>query len=170
MEISGTAGGIACWTGPDGRTWRVTCALGRGGVGQKRAEGDGITPVGRFPLRRVFYRPDRIPNPATALAVVALEATDGWSDDPADKAYNTLVSLPHPASHERLWRHDGLYDVIIETGFNDDPVIPGKGSAIFIHIARDDFAPTEGCVALKRDDLLRVLALCAPGDRLIIAP
>lgn len=157
---------------PEGRLrWPrndVRCALGRGGVRADKREGDGATPVGNFPLHRVLYRPDRLPRPATGLLTQPIEPDQGWCDDPAHPAYNRPVRLPFAASHERLWREDGLYDVLVVIGHNDDPVVAGAGSAIFLHVAKRDFGPTEGCVALAPADLLRLLASCGPGDRLIV--
>ena len=169
MDILVTDVAQVSWIGPGGQQIHAPCALGRGGVAYKSGEGDGITPLGRFPLRRVFYRADRLSKPTTGLALVALEKHHGWCDDPADAAYNTLVTRPYPARHETLWRDDALYDVIVETGYNDDPVIAGKGSAIFMHIAKPNYDPTEGCVALKKADLLRLLADCNGGDFLVIS-
>ncbi len=149
---------------------RVRCALGRAGVsapGAKR-EGDGTTPSGTFLLRRVLYRADRLQRPMTGLPVQTLQPDDGWSDDPADPLYNRPVKRPHSFSHEALWREDGLYDAIIVIGHNDDPVEPGHGSAVFIHIATTDYAPTEGCVALATEDLLSLLETCEPGYGLTI--
>ena len=134
-------------------------ALGRGGVRADKREGDGATPVGVLPLRNVLYRPDRGTAPACAVAVHALAPDDGWCDAPADPAYNKAVRLPFPASAEALWRDDSLYDIIGILGWNDLPVRPGHGSAIFLHIARPDYAPTDGCVALAPDHLRRVLAM-----------
>ena len=151
--------GLAGW---DGRDFR--CALGRGGVAEQRREGDGTTPVGRFPFRRVLYRQDRIALPETGLSVSTLSPDDGWCDAPADPAYNRPVILPYPASAEKLWRDDFLYDVIVVLGYNDAPVVPGRGSAIFLHFASPDYSPTDGCVALALDDLLVVLQGAAPGD------
>jgi L,D-peptidoglycan transpeptidase YkuD (ErfK/YbiS/YcfS/YnhG family) len=111
-----------------------------------------------LPLRRVLFRADRVPIPACAVPREALAPEDGWCDDPDDAAYNRAVRLPYPARHEALWRADSLYDVIGVLGWNDDPVARGRGSAIFLHHARPDFAPTEGCVALQPGDLARVLA------------
>jgi L,D-peptidoglycan transpeptidase YkuD (ErfK/YbiS/YcfS/YnhG family) len=136
---------------------RYRCALGRGGVSTDKREGDGATPAGRMKLRRVFYRPDRLARPLVQLPVQALMPDDGWCDDPASPDYNTLVRLPHPARHERLWLEHHVYDVIVALGWNDDPVIPGRGSAIFLHVAAPGFTPTEGCVALALADLLEVL-------------
>jgi len=169
MDIFVTARATVSWIDPDGHHVDAPCALGRGGVAKKSGEGDGITPLGRFPLRRVFYRPDRLEKPATGLNVVALEEHHGWCDDPLDAAYNTLVSRPFAARHETLWRDDALYDVIVELGYNDQPVIAGKGSAIFMHIAKPDYAPTEGCVALKKADLLGLLGGCDGKDFLVIS-
>jgi L,D-peptidoglycan transpeptidase YkuD (ErfK/YbiS/YcfS/YnhG family) len=150
------------WQGRDYR-----CALGKGGIRHDKREGDGATPVGRFALRRILYRADRIDAPATGLAdVAALEPVDGWCDDAADPNYNRQVSHPYPTSAERLWREDGLYDVIVVLGHNDDPPEPGAGSAIFLHVARPDYGPTEGCVALALPDLLAVLKDCGGGTHL----
>lgn len=144
----------------------LPCALGRGGMVQDKQEGDGGTPLGDWPLRRLHYRADRGAAPLTALPSRAIERLDGWCDDPADPSYNRLVRLPYTARHETMWREDGLYDLVVELGYNDDPVVPGKGSAIFLHIARPDYAPTEGCVALAEPDLRRLLARCGPETTL----
>jgi len=144
------------------------CAIGRGGIGAKSGEGDGVTPVGVFPIRRVLYRPDRVAAPRTNLPVEAIAEDDGWCDAPGDSAYNQPVKLPYPASHERMWRDDHLYDVVVVLGFNDAPVMPGKGSAIFLHVARPDCGPTEGCVALALNDLLAAVEKLAPGDTIRI--
>lgn len=144
------------------------CALGAAGVTQAKREGDKATPAGCFPLRRVFYRPDRVGPPKTALPVTAIGPSDGWCDDPADPRYNRPVALPYPASHEALWRADHVYDIVVELGYNDNPPVPGRGSAIFMHVARPGYAPTEGCVALALADLEAVLAGCAPGDTITV--
>jgi L,D-peptidoglycan transpeptidase YkuD (ErfK/YbiS/YcfS/YnhG family) len=119
-------------------------------------------------MRQVFWRPDRIAAPATRLSVVALAPDMGWCDDPRSSLYNRPVQLPFPASHEKLWREDRVYDLIVVLGYNDDPVVPGRGSAIFLHIARPDYSPTEGCVACSKDDLLDLLEAIRPGDVLNI--
>ncbi|HEY0184627.1 MAG TPA: L,D-transpeptidase family protein [Rhodopila sp.] len=134
-------------------------ALGRGGVRADKREGDGATPLGLLPLRRVLYRADRGSPPVCAVPITAISPQDGWCDDPADPAYNRPVRLPIEASAEALWRDDAVYDIIGVLGWNDAPIRPGHGSAIFLHLARDDFAPTEGCVALALRALRRVLAL-----------
>jgi L,D-peptidoglycan transpeptidase YkuD (ErfK/YbiS/YcfS/YnhG family) len=147
------------------------CALGRGGVRQAKREGDGATPVGAFILRQAFYRPDRLPQPASGLPVRALTPDDGWCDDPAHGDYNRLVGLPFEASHEVMWREDNLYDVIVVVGHNDNPPQPGLGSAIFIHCAAADLAPTEGCIALAREALVDLLPRLTPDTALrVVGP
>ncbi|MCP5364298.1 MAG: L,D-transpeptidase family protein [Hyphomicrobiales bacterium] len=157
---------------PDGTlSWqdhRFRCALGRSGVSAHKREGDGATPAGAFVLRELFFRADRLPPPETGLAVQAIEPEAGWCDDAQDPGYNRLVRLPYSGRHERLWRDDHLYDVLVVIGHNDDPVIPGCGSAIFLHVAGADYPPTEGCVALALDDLLYVMRDVQPGDRIVI--
>jgi L,D-peptidoglycan transpeptidase YkuD (ErfK/YbiS/YcfS/YnhG family) len=113
-----------------------------------------------FPLRRVLWRADRLPKPDTGLPCEPIGPDDGWCDDPADPAYNRPVKRPYAASHETMWRDDHLYDVVVVIGHNDSPVVPGDGSAVFLHLARPDRGPTAGCVAFARDDLLRLLRAC----------
>jgi L,D-peptidoglycan transpeptidase YkuD (ErfK/YbiS/YcfS/YnhG family) len=148
---------------PDGRLMLrgqvFRAALGRAGVGARKQEGDGATPAGLLPLRRVLYRLDRVRAPDCAVPIEPIGETDGWCDDPAHRDYNRQVRLPHEAHCEELWRQDGVYDVIGVLGWNDAPVAKGCGSAIFLHVARADYAPTEGCIALAPGDLLRVLAM-----------
>ncbi len=110
-----------------------------------------------MPVRRIFYRADRVEKPRTSFPAEPLARTDGWCDDPAHRDYNRHVLLPHDGRLEELWRNDPLYDLIVVLGWNDAPVVRGRGSAIFLHVARSDYAPTEGCVALALDDLRRVL-------------
>ena len=152
------AGGTARW----GRR-RLRCAVGRGGVVHDKREGDGATPAGIWPLREVLFRADRLAEIVTALPCRELAPQDGWCDDPQDPLYNRLVRLPYPAHCEELWLADHVYDVIVPLGYNDDPVVPGHGSAIFLHVARPDFAPTAGCIALALADLLALLRAARPG-------
>lgn len=152
------------WMELPGRLAR--CALGPAGViaGGAKREGDGASPAGLWPMRRVLWRPDRGPAPTTRLPTTPMEVDDGWCDAPDDPAYNQPVRLPYPASAERLWRDDRVYDVIVILGYNDAPVVPDAGSAIFLHLARPDFAPTQGCVALAPGDLAHLLSFARPGD------
>lgn len=147
---------------PDGRLVLgglvFRAALGRGGVTGDKREGDGATPAGQLPLRRAFYRADRVRRPDSTLPVEPIAPTDGWCDDPSSPDYNRMVRLPHEGSSEELWRQDGLYDLIGVLGWNDAPVRRSRGSAIFLHVARPDYAPTEGCIALALGDLERILA------------
>lgn len=163
MDLIVSAAGEARW-----RELRFRCAFGKGGLKRDKREGDGATPIGAWPMRRLLYRADRIAAPATRLPSAPIGREDGWCDDPADPAYNRPVRLPYPGGHERLWREDELYDLLVVLGHNDDPVVAGLGSAIFLHVARADYAPTEGCVALAHADLARVLVEAAPGDLVVV--
>ncbi len=140
------------------------CALGKGGVKSDKVEGDGATPTGIFALRYILYRADRIKKPDSALNIRAIDETDGWCDDPQHADYNRRVTLPFSASHEKLYRDDHIYDIIVVLGHNDSPPVPGKGSAVFFHLARDQYAPTEGCVAVNLTDMHEILAKIAPDD------
>jgi L,D-peptidoglycan transpeptidase YkuD (ErfK/YbiS/YcfS/YnhG family) len=144
------------------------CAVGRAGIAEKTREGDGVTPAGAWPLRNVLYRADRMPRPETELPTAPIEPGQAWCDVPDDPQYNRLVRLPYASLDERLWREDALYDLIAVVGFNDAPVVPGKGSAIFLHLARPDYGATEGCVALSRDDLIEALGQLRSEDRLVV--
>ncbi len=141
--------------------------VGRSGITRHKREGDGATPAGRLPLRRVLYRADRVARPKTILPAEPIAPEDGWCDDPAEPAYNTRVRLPHPGSHEELWRRDGVYDVVGVLGWNDRPAVRGAGSAIFLHVSAADGSPTEGCVALALPDLLRLLASGLAGIEVV---
>ena len=157
--------GILRWPGGEAR-----CALGRGGVtpAADKREGDGASPLGSWPMRQVFFRPDRLERPETALPADAMIPEAGWCDEPASPLYNRPVILPFAASHEQLWREDHIYDLIVVLGYNDDPPLPGRGSAIFLHLAREDYSPTEGCIACALPDLLALLRVAQPGDALEI--
>ena len=150
---------------------RARCALGPGGIvaAAEKCEGDGKTPAGVWPLRALLYRADRLTRPRSGLETRPLHPDDGWCDAPNDPNYNRAVAWPYRASAERLWREDGIYDLIVPLGYNDEPVIAGAGSAIFLHLAREDYSPTRGCVALAKDDLLALLTQASPGDALRIA-
>lgn len=150
----------------DGKVYR--CASGRSGVVLNKVEGDGGTPVGIFPFRQVFYRADRVLRPKTILPAIALQPDMGWCDDPSDPLYNRQVILPYPARHEELWREDHVYDIILVVGYNDNPAISGKGSAIFIHLARENYSPTAGCLAFALEDLQEILQKLTSVSQVII--
>ena len=147
---------------------RMPCALGRAGTRAGKREGDGATPEGTWRLFEVRWRQDRCQRPRTGLPVRPLRADDGWCDAPADRNYNRGVRHPYPASAERLWRSDDLYNVIVVLGHNRRPRVRGHGSAIFMHLARPGLLPTEGCIALAERDLRRLLALAQPGTRVVV--
>ncbi len=143
-----------------GRTF--PCAVGRGGVAVKRAEGDGITPSGVWRISEVWYRPDRLRMPGRAIGL-----RDAWCDDPADPRYNTRILRDQPGG-ERLRRADPLYDAVAVLDYNSGPVVPGMGSAIFIHCWRRPGYPTAGCVAFRRDHMAWILARLGSHTRIII--
>jgi L,D-peptidoglycan transpeptidase YkuD (ErfK/YbiS/YcfS/YnhG family) len=133
-------------------------ALGRSGIHALKREGDGATPLGRFPIRLVLYRSDRAPRPRVPLPVRAVRIDDGWCEDPADRNYNRLVTRSPRSAADRLTRDDHLYDIILVLGHNDRPRVKGKGSAIFMHLAREGLKPTAGCIAFSRRDVRVLLA------------
>lgn len=148
----------------------IPCLVGQSGItgpGQKR-EGDGATPAGVWRLREVLYRPDRLTQPETPLSLSAINPDDGWCDDPASPQYNRMVRLPFDASHERMWRDDHAYNVVIPLGYNDDPPEPGLGSAIFLHCTGEGKAFTEGCIAIDQGAMLELLPRIGAGSEMII--
>lgn len=148
----------------------IPCALGAGGMVMGKREGDGGSPRGRFRLRGGAYRPDHFlgVRPRSALPLRATRPDDGWCDDRKDRRYNRPIRLPAQASAEAMWRADGLYDVVIDLDYNRAPIRRGRGSAIFLHVARPGYRPTEGCVALARADLVRLLRRLGPRTHLRI--
>jgi L,D-peptidoglycan transpeptidase YkuD (ErfK/YbiS/YcfS/YnhG family) len=160
LRAGATVGLLRC------RAWRLACALGRSGRRALKREGDGATPIGTFALRGVFYRPDRVPRPRTGLPVSPLRPDDGWCDDPEDRNYNRRIRHPYPASAERLWRDDHLYDVVVVLGHNDRPRTKGRGSAVFMHVAGPGLAPTEGCIAVPLSQLVRLIGGLERGARI----
>jgi L,D-peptidoglycan transpeptidase YkuD (ErfK/YbiS/YcfS/YnhG family) len=147
----------------------LACALGRSGRRVLKREGDGATPFGIYSCECVYYRPDRGPRPRTRLPLRPVRSADGWCDAVADRNYNRRVQHPYPASAERMWRQDGLYDLLVVLNYNRRPRVRGRGSAIFLHVAQANFTPTEGCIALRHLDLLRVLAVLRRGSRIHIS-
>lgn len=147
----------------------LVCALGRSGPVLRKREGDGGTPIGRFRVLGGFYRPDRFRGrPLAGIPLRPIRPDDGWCDEPTDRRYNRPVRLPFPKSHERLWREDALYDLVLDLSHNRRPAVPGRGSAIFLHSARDGFTPTEGCVAVARSAIARLVRLVGRGTVLTI--
>lgn len=147
---------------------RFPVAIGRGGLTTDKHEGDGATPVGLWRLMQGGYRADRCPAPDGPVPMQAIGPSDLWSNDPGDPAYNHAVRAPYAPSHERLARADGLYDIVLVTDWNWPQTIPGKGSAIFVHVWRGPRKPTAGCLALREDHLRWVLARWTPRSRILV--
>jgi len=155
--------GVLFWSGGNTRA-----ACGRGGIRADKHEGDGGSPLGTFPLVRGFYRPDRLAPPESGLEMTALEPDDIWVDDSNDPGYNQLAKLPCTVSHEAMWREDSLYDLVVVIGYNTDPVVSGAGSAIFLHVAREDFNLTAGCIAIERRELAELVTRLGSGSTITI--
>ena len=147
----------------------IPVAIGRGGIKANKREGDGGTPRGTFTLRRLWWRADRMPRPRTGLPVRRIRPSDGWCEDPNDRRYNRPVDVPKNSTADRLWRTDALYDLIIEISHNTRPRVAGRGSAVFVHIARQKFAPTAGCIALQAVTLRRLIERLGPHTRIEIS-
>jgi L,D-peptidoglycan transpeptidase YkuD (ErfK/YbiS/YcfS/YnhG family) len=146
----------------------VPVALGRGGIKADKREGDGGTPRGRFRPLRLWWRPDRLSHPRSLLPTHRITQGAAWSEDPADRNYNRPVMRSASEPGDRLWRSDHLYDLFIEIDHNVRPRVAGRGSAVFIHVARPGFAPTAGCVALRFEDLRRLSQRIGPKTRITI--
>ena len=142
----------------DMREMCAPCALGRGGMATAKKEGDGTTPAGAWPVRRIWYRPDREARPGSPLEIFRIDRKTAWCDDAERAEYNRPVALPFDGSFEALLRADGLYDIFLELGFNDAPPVPRAGSAIFLHLEKNDFQPTLGCIAVSRAVMGRILS------------
>jgi L,D-peptidoglycan transpeptidase YkuD (ErfK/YbiS/YcfS/YnhG family) len=154
------------WLTAGGMT--IPVALGRGGILANKREGDGGTPKGTFHPRRLWWRADRHPRPRTWLPLRAIGHADGWCEDPADRHYNRPIRLAHGRSGDRLKRDDHLYDFIVEIDHNTIPCVAGRGSAVFLHLARENFGPTAGCVSMTQSAMLRLLQRLGPRTRIII--
>ena len=149
-------------------TLAIPVALGRGGIKANKREGDGATPRGTFRLKRLWWRADRHPRPATLLPVRRIMPDDGWCEDPSDRHYNSHIKVPPKSKADRLARKDDLYDFIVEIDHNTQPRVAGRGSAVFIHVARPGFAPTAGCVAFSSSSLRRLLARLGPRTKIMV--
>ena len=143
-------------------------ALGRSGTKALKREGDGATPLGRFAIRQVLYRAGRVSRPRTQFPTHAIRANDGWCEDPAYRNYNKMVRLSPRTNADRLTRDDHLYDLVLVLGYNDRPRVRGRGSAIFVHLARQGYAPTAGCIALSRHDLSMLLSQLRRGSAIVV--
>jgi L,D-peptidoglycan transpeptidase YkuD (ErfK/YbiS/YcfS/YnhG family) len=136
---------------------KFKCSLGKSGIGEKKIEGDNITPKGTYQIKRVYYRKDRVKKIKAKIKLFEIKKNFGWCDQPNSKFYNRLIDIPNKLSHEKLYRKDNVYDVIIVLNYNMNPTIQYKGSAIFIHVAKRKFPPTKGCVAISKKNLLSLI-------------
>ena len=137
---------------------KFRCALGKAGIKRKGKEGDNITPKGIFKITKIYYRSDKIKNIATSIRKIKNKKNMGWCDDPESFHYNKQIKLPSKFSHEKLYRKDNLYDLFLVLNYNTSPIIKNKGSAIFLHIAKNSYEKTKGCIALKRGDLIQLVS------------
>ena len=147
---------------------KFRCALGKGGIKIKKREGDNITPKGSYKIVKVYYRKDRIKKISTRIKCYYIKKNMGWCDDPKSKKYNKLIKLPTQYNHEKLYRKDNIYDLILVLNYNMRPVIKNKGSAIFIHVANKNYKPTQGCISLKKQDLTKILSLLTKKTKVLI--
>ena len=144
------------------------CSIGRSGFSKNKIEGDGFTPVGTFYIEHIYYRADKMENLDTKVNKIIIGESDGWCDDPSQKEYNQFIQFPFDFSAEKLYREDELYNVVCVLSYNTNPIIPGIGSAIFMHVAHDEYKPTEGCVALKQEDLIYLLSFVDKKTEIIL--
>jgi L,D-peptidoglycan transpeptidase YkuD (ErfK/YbiS/YcfS/YnhG family) len=140
------------------KNFKFRCALGKAGIGEKKQEGDNVTPAGNFKIVQIYYRSDRVKKISSKLRAIEITKNMGWCDDPNSKNYNQLINLPSRYGHEKLFKKNNIYDIIVVLNYNMKPVIKNKGSAIFIHVAKKTYQPTQGCIALKKNDLLKLLS------------
>ena len=137
---------------------KFRCAVGKAGIKKKKKEGDNITPKGIFKITKIYYRSDKIKNIKTPIKTIKIKKNMGWCDDPHSKHYNKQIKLPSRFSHEKLYRKDNLYDLFLVINYNTNPIIKNKGSAIFLHITKDSYKKTKGCIALKKGDLIQLIS------------
>lgn len=137
---------------------KFRCALGKAGIGYKKKEGDNITPSGVYKIIRIYFRKDRIKKLNLKFKLSTIKKNFGWCDDPKSRNYNKLIKIPNNSSYENLYRNDNIYDIVCVLNYNTNPIVKNKGSAIFIHIANKKFKATQGCVALRKESLLKLLS------------
>lgn len=138
------------------KKYKVKCAIGKKGIGYKKKEGDLITPKGQFKIKFILYRKDRV-KISTKIKKIVIKKTMGWCDDPNSKKYNKLIKLPFNYKHEKLYKRENIYDIVLVLNYNMNPITKNKGSAIFIHVAKNSFRKTEGCIAIKKQILLKIV-------------
>ena len=147
---------------------KIKCAIGKNGITKDKKEGDLKTPRGNFKLKKIFYRKDRISFFKSSLKKYYIKKDIGWCDDPDSKYYNRQIKFPFKGSAEKFWRKDNIYDLIIVLNYNFNPVIKNKGSAIFLHICKKNYAPTKGCIAINKKDMMSLLVKIKSNTKFII--
>ena len=148
--------------------FKFKCSIGKKGLKSKKIEGDHCTPIGVFKIGKVYYRPDRVKKPDTILKTKTITKNMGWCDDPKSKDYNKLIKLPINYRYEKLYRKENIYDLILVLNFNMRPIVKKKGSAIFIHIAKKNYKKTEGCVAVNKVSLLKIIKKLKNNTKVLI--
>jgi L,D-peptidoglycan transpeptidase YkuD (ErfK/YbiS/YcfS/YnhG family) len=147
---------------------KFKCALGKTGVGEKKIEGDNVTPKGTYKIIKIYYRKDRIKKISSKFKLIKIEKNMAWCNDPSSQKYNQLIKLPSKYTYEKLFRNDNVYDLILVLNYNINPIIKNKGSAIFIHIAKKKYKKTAGCISLKKSDLLKLIKIIKKKTKVII--
>ena len=147
---------------------KFKCSIGYNGLSNKKYEGDGCTPIGHFKIKKILYRPDKINDYKFALDSEVIKKLDGWCDDINSDLYNQKIEFPFNLSAEHLYRNDDLYDIVCIIDYNLNPIIRGKGSAIFLHVASEDYSPTQGCIALKKEELIQIAIKLDKGSTITI--
>jgi L,D-peptidoglycan transpeptidase YkuD (ErfK/YbiS/YcfS/YnhG family) len=144
------------------------CSIGKSGIKKKIKEGDNITPKGKFKIIKIYYRSDRVKKFSTNIKTIKIKRNMGWCDDPKSSLYNKEIKLPFDFSHEKLYRNDRIYDLLVVLNYNTKPIIKNKGSAIFIHITRQNYKKTSGCVAIKKVHLIKLIKTIKKNTRVLI--
>jgi L,D-peptidoglycan transpeptidase YkuD (ErfK/YbiS/YcfS/YnhG family) len=151
------------------KNFKYRCALGKAGVNKKIKEGDNITPKGVFKITKIYYRADKIKMIKTNIKKIKITQNMGWCDDPVSRFYNQQIKLPSKFSHEKLYRNDNLYDLMAVINYNTNPIIKNKGSAIFMHVSENSYKKTQGCIALKKKDLINILTKIKKNTKIKIS-
>ena len=150
------------------KNYKAKCAIGKKGIGSKKKEGDLITPRGKYKVKYILYRKDRIKKIQSEMSVIKIEKNMGWCDDPRSRNYNKLIKLPSIYRHEKLFKKENIYDIILVLNYNMRPIKKNKGSAIFIHVSKKNFKKTEGCVAIQKRDLLKIVKEIKKNTKVMI--
>ena len=150
------------------KNYKAKCAIGKKGIGSKKKEGDLITPRGKYKVKYILYRKDRIKKIQSEMKIIKIKKNMGWCDDPRSRNYNQLINLPSNYRHEKLFKKENIYDIILVLNYNMRPIKKNKGSAIFIHVSKKNFKKTEGCVAIQKRDLLKIVKEIKKNTKVMI--